>query len=91
MLSKSTEYAIRSLAYIQLQNWKGHRPGVYDSWNECQRQTAGYAGALFKSFSTRKEAEQALRDPASVKSKPSSKKTMYYVVWHGHKPGIYTS
>ncbi|MCB0761046.1 MAG: ribonuclease H family protein [Flavobacteriales bacterium] len=71
--------------------WKGHRPGVYDSWNECQRQTAGYAGALFKSFSTRKEAEQALRDPASVKSKPSSKKSMYYVVWHGHKPGIYTS
>lgn len=28
MLSRATEYAIRALVYIQLQNWKGKRPGV---------------------------------------------------------------
>lgn len=28
MLTKSTEYAIRALVYIQLQNWKEMRPGV---------------------------------------------------------------
>lgn len=28
MLSKGTEYAIRALVYVQLQNWKGLRPGV---------------------------------------------------------------
>lgn len=27
MLSKSAEYAIRALVYIQLQNWDGKRPG----------------------------------------------------------------
>ena len=27
MLSKSAEYAIRALVYIQLQNWEGKRPG----------------------------------------------------------------
>jgi len=28
MLTKSTEYAIRALVYIQLQNWQSKRPGV---------------------------------------------------------------
>lgn len=28
MLSKSTEYAIRALVYVQLQNWEQKRPGV---------------------------------------------------------------
>ncbi|MDF1576646.1 MAG: Rrf2 family transcriptional regulator [Bacteroidales bacterium] len=28
MLTKSTEYAIRALVYVQLQNWKEMRPGV---------------------------------------------------------------
>ncbi|WP_299578042.1 Rrf2 family transcriptional regulator [uncultured Sunxiuqinia sp.] len=27
MLSKSAEYAIRALVYIQMQNWEGKRPG----------------------------------------------------------------
>lgn len=36
---------------------KGARPGVYLSWPECQEQTKGFSGAVFKSFSTRAEAE----------------------------------
>ena len=28
MLTKTTEYAIRALVYIQLQNWQSKRPGV---------------------------------------------------------------
>ena len=28
MFSKNSEYAIRALVYIQLQNWEGERPGV---------------------------------------------------------------
>jgi len=28
MLTKSTEYALRALVYIQLKNWEGLRPGI---------------------------------------------------------------
>ena len=38
----------------------GRQPGIYDSWAECQRQTTGFKGAIFKSFKTREEAENFL-------------------------------
>lgn len=69
--------------------WEGHKPGIYTSWAECQRQIRGYANAKFRSFKTRNEAEQAFAHPATVK--PAKKKPMYYVVWRGVRPGIYTS
>lgn len=40
--------------------WKGKMPGIYDNWAQAQNQIAGYAGALYKSFSSRAEAEKAL-------------------------------
>lgn len=40
--------------------WAGHMPGVYDSWDACQRQIKNYQGAKYKSFKTRSEAEKAL-------------------------------
>ncbi len=40
--------------------WAGHMPGVYDSWEACQRQIKDYKGAKYKSFKSRKEAEKAL-------------------------------
>jgi ribonuclease HI len=39
--------------------WKGVNPGIYDSWTDCQLQIKGYDGALYKSFHSRKEAEDA--------------------------------
>jgi ribonuclease HI len=69
--------------------WEGHTPGIYDSWEHCQREIKGYPDAKFKSFSSLDEARAAYRDPGSVKSE--AKKTLYYVVWAGHKPGIFTS
>lgn len=39
--------------------WEGGTPGIYTDWIECQLQTKGYAGARFKSFDTREEAEKA--------------------------------
>ncbi len=35
---------------------KGRKVGVYLSWNECEAQVKGKAGALFKSFPSEKEA-----------------------------------
>lgn len=40
--------------------WKGLEPGIYESWKACEAQVKGYGGALFASFESRKEAEQAL-------------------------------
>ncbi len=41
--------------------WEGVRPGVYESWAECQAQIKGFPNARYKSFKTREEAEQAFR------------------------------
>ena len=44
--------------------WKGVSPGIYTSWTECQLQTKGYDGALYKSFDTKEEDERAFASPA---------------------------
>src|SRR5699024_6982051 len=42
--------------------WAGRKPGIYTSWAECQKQTAGFKQAKFKSFKSRAEAEQAYKE-----------------------------
>ena len=39
--------------------WEGVCPGVYEDWTECKLQTAGWAGAKYKSFGSEKEAREA--------------------------------
>jgi len=46
MLTKSTEYAIRALIYVQLQNWKQRRPGVSEIATEIEAPTAFTAKIL---------------------------------------------
>ncbi|MEZ5071524.1 MAG: Rrf2 family transcriptional regulator [Bacteroidales bacterium] len=46
MLSKSTEYAIRALVFIQLQNWTGRRPGVAEVAREIDAPAAFTAKIL---------------------------------------------
>lgn len=41
--------------------WKGRKPGVFASWAECEQQVKGFAGAQFKAFGSRQEAEAAFR------------------------------
>ena len=40
---------------------KGRKPGIYESWKECQEQTDGYVGAVYKSFKTIEEAEEFIK------------------------------
>ena len=40
--------------------WKGVRPGVYNNWTDCRLQVHGYEGAIYKSFDSQEEAEQAM-------------------------------
>lgn len=41
--------------YYAVQN--GRHEGVYDSWNDCKSQIAGYSGAVYKKFSSFGEAQ----------------------------------
>lgn len=41
----------------------GIKPGIYETWAEAERQVKGFAGARFKGFTDRTEAEKWLRDP----------------------------
>jgi len=53
--------------------WKGHEPGIYTSWADCKMQIDNFKGAQYKSFTTKKEAEEALNKPfhySLKKSKP---------------------
>ncbi|MDO4903549.1 MAG: ribonuclease H family protein [Limosilactobacillus sp.] len=36
----------------------GRHPGIYTSWPDCQREVSGFSGAIYKSFTTRAEAEK---------------------------------
>ncbi len=39
--------------------WSGINPGIYHSWEECQKQIKGFEGAKFKSFTSLALAEHA--------------------------------
>jgi ribonuclease HI len=39
--------------------WKGIKPGIYSTWNDCRQQIQGFTGALYKAFPTIEEAEKA--------------------------------
>ncbi len=55
--------------------WAGRQTGVFTDWATTHRAVDGYAGARFKSFPTRAEAEQAFArgSDASVPPKTSSR------------------
>ncbi len=46
MLSKSTEYSIRALVFVQLRNWEDKRPGVVEIAKEIDAPTAFTAKVL---------------------------------------------
>jgi ribonuclease HI len=46
--------------------WKGRKAGIFSSWEECTAQVQGYAGAQYKSFASRRAAEQAYRGEYSA-------------------------
>ncbi|MDO5074589.1 MAG: ribonuclease H family protein [Bacteroidales bacterium] len=57
--------------------WRGHQPGVYDSWSECEAQVKGFEGAMYKAFSSLSQAQEAAADSpwehiGNKSTKPSS-------------------
>jgi ribonuclease HI len=46
--------------------WRGRETGVFDNWADCQKQTVGFDGALFKAFDTKPAAIKAYKDKPHV-------------------------
>ncbi|APY10886.1 ribonuclease H [Seonamhaeicola sp. S2-3] len=42
--------------------WKGHKTGVFESWDDCKAQINNFDGAIYKSFSTLDAAKKALEE-----------------------------
>ncbi|EFR30962.1 viroplasmin family protein [Eremococcus coleocola] len=62
-MAKQKYYAVR----------KGRQPGIYRTWADCQKQTSGFPGAVFKSFPSQAEAEAFLQGGiSSVAPQPHS-------------------
>jgi len=43
--------------------WHGRKPGIYTSWQECQKQVSGIKDAQYKSFKTELAAKAAFSRP----------------------------
>ncbi|EAR02927.1 viroplasmin family protein [Maribacter sp. HTCC2170] len=57
--------------------WKGKRPGVYSTWEDCKAAITGYKGAQYKSFSTFDEAKKAYNSNyEEYKGKKNSKASL---------------
>ncbi|WP_283636322.1 ribonuclease H family protein [Aquaticitalea lipolytica] len=41
--------------------WKGHRTGVFETWDDCKAQIKDFQGAQYKSFETFDAAKKALK------------------------------
>lgn len=46
--------------------WHGVAPGIYESWADCQAQIKNFKGAVYKSFDTHEEAEEAYYSSPSL-------------------------
>ncbi len=42
--------------------WNGRKPGIYEGWDRCREQVAGFNGAKFKGFPTKDLAVSAFSD-----------------------------
>ncbi|WP_298365178.1 ribonuclease H family protein [uncultured Lutibacter sp.] len=41
--------------------WKGEKTGIFSSWNTCKKYIANFKGAQYKSFASKKDAEEAFK------------------------------
>ena len=47
---------------------KGRKTGIFTTWDDCKAQVNGYKGAVYKSFSTRREAQAYLQAATQTKA-----------------------
>ncbi len=57
----------------------GRQSGIYKTWADCQKQTIGYKGAVYKGFSTLEEAENFLKGTETGKPNTDNAEIKIYV------------
>ena len=55
----------------------GRQTGIFTSWDDCRRQVTGFAGASFKGFETREEAEAFLSGDSLMQASPVASEAMF--------------
>ena len=69
--------------------WKGRRTGIFNTWAACEASIKGFAGAQYKAFESRTEAERALvADYEQYKGKPASSQRWLFAVEKPVLPSI---
>lgn len=68
--------------------WKGNIPGIYDNWDTCKEQINGYTGALYKSFTTKEEADAAFKESAHKHIRPAVEKLKTVKTYGSKKPDL---
>lgn len=61
----------------------GKKPGIYDNWNACKAVVDGFPGAVYKSFKTRQEAEDFLKESPDRKMTSEQKMPEVYAFVDG--------
>lgn len=64
-----------------LKKEKGRKTGIYQTWEEYKEQIQGYKNSIFKSFSTKEEAENFLSQNNNYRSvaNPNARKKCHYI------------
>jgi len=57
--------------------WVGHKTGIVDNWEECNRRIKGYKGAKFKSYKNLEDAKKAYESPWSDNIPSGNKKSSF--------------
>jgi len=71
--------------------WKGHHPGIYESWAECQQHINGYQSPIYKSFMNKEEASLAYRDdPMKYIGKKGKKNLHELPIKDSEKPNLFS-
>ena len=71
--------------------WKGHHPGIYESWAECQQHINGYPSPIYKAFTNKEEAILAYRDdPSKYMGKKGKKNLSELPLKDSEKPNLYS-
>lgn len=58
---------------------KGHRPGIYSTWAQCEKAVKGFSGAEFKSFKSKQEAEAFMNNIKDENKKIPADELVSYV------------
>ena len=71
--------------------WKGHHPGIYESWAECQLHIEGYPSPIYKSFTNKEEASLAYRDnPSKYIGQKGKKNLRELPLKDSEKPNLFS-